>query len=629
MTAANPDSKAPKVLRGVGASPGIVAGKAFTLSRERVVVPRRQIRPEQVPRELHRFQEAVAEAQRELQKAKEQVALSLPREALLIMDAHLMLLADEMLVGHAAQLIEEEQINAEWALRKVLDDLADLFRKMKDSYLRERGLDIEVVGELLLRWLVGSQETRLTQIEEPVIIVAHDLSPAETAQLAGKKVLGFATDVGSRTSHTAIVANSLQIPAVVGLERITREVNPGDLLILDGSSGTVVVNPTETICREYQERKQRLEVMTRELRKYVDLPSTTLDGHRVRLAANLEILEEIQYLKDSGAEGVGLFRTEYLFLGRSDLPSEDEHYQHYRRLIEAVAPHGATLRTLDLGGDKFASQLLMPDEMNPAMGLRAIRFCLASPEIFKTQLRGILRASAHGKIRVMFPMVSGFHEIREAKRLLREAADELDRGGVAFDHQIQVGMMVEVPSASLMADRLAKEVDFFSIGTNDLIQYVLAIDRINEHVSYLYEPLHPAILQIIRQVVDAGHAAGIEVHICGEMASDPLHLPLLVGLGLDELSMPATSIPRIKKILRGIKKSDAEAFARELFRFDTAREVLDFVLNEIKSRWADAYALEGVGGVEAGDFQCAASAASSAERLPPSLPRKPGPDQSA
>ena len=585
-------AKESAVLRGIGASPGIATGKVFILSRERVVVPRRQIQAEQVKQELHRFQTAVAEAQRELQNAKEQVAASLPREALLIMDAHLLLLSDEMLVGHAAQLIEEELINAEWALRKVMDELSALFRKMKDSYLRERGQDIEVVGEVLLRRLAGSPEMSLAEIKEPVIVVAHDLSPAETAQLAGKKILGFATDVGSRTSHTAIVASSLQIPAVVGLERITREVSPGDLLILDGSSGSVVLNPTETTRREYQERKHRLQVMTRELRKYVSLPAVTPDGYHLRLTANLEILEEIKYLKDAGAEGVGLFRTEYLYLDRTDLPSEEEHYQHYRRLIEAVSPHSATLRTFDLGGDKFASQLNLADEMNPALGLRAIRFCLASPEIFKTQLRGILRASAHGKIKVMFPMVSGFHEIREAKRLLAESAADLDRQGIAFDHEIQVGMMVEVPSAAQMADRLAKEVAFFSIGTNDLIQYILAIDRINEHVSYLYEPLHPAVLQVIRQVVEAGHRAGIEVHMCGEMASDPLHLPLLLGLGFDELSMPATNIPRVKKIVRGIKKSDAAAFARELFRFDTAREVLEFVRAEIQSRWAEAYSLE-------------------------------------
>jgi phosphoenolpyruvate-protein phosphotransferase (PTS system enzyme I) len=592
MKGRSPSRKESAVLRGIGASPGIATGKAFILARERVTVPRRQIPADQVKQELHRFQAAVAEAQRELQNAKEQVAASLPREALLIMDAHLLLLADEMMVGHAAQLIEEEQINAEWALRKVLDELSALFRKMKDSYLRERGQDIEVVGEVLLRRLVGSQETSLAGIAEPVIVVAHDLSPAETAQLAGKKILGFATDVGSRTSHTAIVASSLQIPAVVGLERITREVSPGDLLILDGSAGTVVLNPTEKTRRDYQERKHRLQVMARELRKFVNLPAETLDGHHLRLAANLEILEEIKYLKDAGAEGLGLFRTEYLYLDRNDLPSEEEHYQHYRRLIEAVSPFSATLRTFDLGGDKFASQLNLADEMNPALGLRAIRFCLASPGIFKTQLRGILRASAHGPIRVMFPMVSGFHEIREAKRLLREAEAELDREGIPFDHQIQVGMMVEVPSAAQLADRLAKEVAFFSIGTNDLIQYILAIDRINEHVSYLYEPLHPAVLQVIRQVVEAGHAAGIEVHMCGEMASDPLHLPLLLGLGFDELSMPATNIPRLKKILRGIKKSDAEAMAREVFRFDTAREVLEYVRAEIQSRWAEAYSLE-------------------------------------
>ncbi len=581
-----------RVLHGSTASEGIVAGRVYLLERGRVAIPRRNIPDQSVSEEIGRFLRALHETQKELEEIKERVSATEARESLFIIDAHLMILNDEMLVDATTERIQKDRINAEWAFRHVLDGLVRIFENMQDEYLRERGRDINAIGERVLRRLVGTKETRIKEIDEPVIIVAHDLSPDETAQMAFEHILGFATDVGSRTSHTAIVARSLQIPAVVGLEGITREVQPGDWLILDGTTGQVVINPTPKACEEYQKRKGRLEYINRELKKYVDPPSETLDGFRLRLAANIEILDEVRHLKDYGAEGVGLYRTEYLYLDKPETPTEEVHFENYRRLIEAAAPYDATIRTLDLGGDKFSHKLQLAKEMNPAMGLRAIRFCLQSPDIFKTQLRGILRASASGKARVMFPMVSVLGEIREAKRLLDEVKEELDRENINFDRQLEVGIMIEVPSASLMAAELAKEVDFFSIGTNDLIQYIMAIDRINEHVSYLYDPLHPAVLRVIRQVVQGAHDAGIEVHMCGEMASEPMYLPILVGMGLDELSMPAIAIPRIRKVLRDIKRSEAEDLVKDISGIIEPEKIRNLIDETAKTKWPEAYSLE-------------------------------------
>jgi phosphotransferase system enzyme I (PtsI) len=580
------------VLQGATASEGIVAGKVFMLERGRVAIPRKILPEKMLPEEVERFQAALRETKQELEEIKDRVSTTEARESLFIINAHLMMLDDEMLVDATIERIRKDRINAEWAFRKVLDGLAKIFENMQDEYLRERGRDINAIGERALRKMVGHKEIRIQEIKEPVIIVAHDLSPDETAQMAFEHIMGFATDVGSRTSHTAIVARSLQIPAVVGLQKITREVAHGDWLILDGTHGQVVVNPSRGVCEEYQRRKGRLEYVKQELKKYVNLQSETMDGFRLRLAANIEMLDEARYLKEYGAEGVGLYRTEYLFLDKPDLPDEEMHFQNYRKLIEAAAPYDATIRTLDLGGDKFAHQLNLAKEMNPAMGLRAIRFCLKAPDIFKSQLRGILRASAFGKARVMFPMVSSIEEIREAKSLLQEVAEELDKEKVNYDHQLEVGIMIEVPSASLMAAELAGEVEFFSIGTNDLIQYILAIDRVNEAVSYLYEPLHPSVLRVIRQVVEGAHQAGIEVHMCGEMASEPAYLPILVGLGLDELSMPAVAIPRIRKILREINRTDAETLVDEIFKLISPEKIRALMDEWAKTRWADAYSLE-------------------------------------
>jgi len=578
--------------RGIGVSDGIAFAKAYLLERERLAIPHRVIPEKQVDEEIERFREALDKAKELLEQIREGMTSEEAREPAFIIDAHLMMLEDDLLVDGTISLIQKEHINAEWALRRRINTLVSTFANMKDPYLRERGRDVEQVAERVIRELVGKSADFLSDIHEPVVIVAHELTPAETAHMAFEKILGFATDIGTQTSHAAIVAKSIRLPAVVGLKNITRQINHGDTLILDGHSGLVIINPSPETTQRYESRRKWLADLRLVLKNYKDLPSETADGHPVQLGANLEILHEIQFLEDSGAQGVGLYRTEYLYLERTDLPNEEEHYQSYKQLVEKTDPEGATIRTLDLGGDKFKSTLSLANEINPAMGLRAIRLCLNRPDLFKTQLRAILRASAHGKTRIMFPMISGYQEFRDAKRLLYEAAEELDKEGASFDRDIEVGAMIEVPSAVFIADELAKVCNFFSIGTNDLIQYSLAIDRINEYVSYLYQPLHPAMLRIIKQVVQAGHDSKIPVYMCGAMAGEPLYLPVLIGLGLDELSMPMGAILRVKRILRRIAKSDAEELVDELFIYNTAQQIAERVRQEIRTRWEDAYALE-------------------------------------
>jgi phosphotransferase system enzyme I (PtsI) len=400
-----------------------------------------------------------------------------------------------------------------------------------------------------------------------------------------KNVAGFITDIGGKISHTAILSRSLGIPAVLGLEVATSLINGGDLLIIDGGTGEVVINPTEEVSQPFLERRRRIKTMEREVLKYASLPAETRDGVRIRLQANIEMVEEIPSAKTHGAEGIGLYRTEILYLNRKDLPNEEEHYQTYRRLAESIFPATATIRTLDIGGDKFLPDYSKSNEMNPAMGLRAIRFSMKETGIFKLQLRGILRASVHGKLRILFPMISGMGEIRQAKAILEEVKKGLVKAKIPFDRGIKIGAMIEIPSASITADILAEEVDFFSIGTNDLIQYALAVDRINEHVSYLYEPLHPAILRIIRGVVQFAHEAGIPVAICGEMASDPAYALILLGLGLDEFSMNPIAIPKVKKVLRMSRFEETQALVERVFQLKTASEIESHVRNWMAKRF--------------------------------------------
>jgi phosphotransferase system enzyme I (PtsI) len=562
-----------KFIQGIGASPGIIIGKAYLIERSKVRLPQKRIHPDQMEEEVKRFLKAIQESRNQLIEIKEKILDPEVRRHSFILDVHLMILDDKMLIQDTLDSIRKKKVNAEWALDLTLEKLDMAFKAIDDEYLRERRSDLHYVSQRIFRNLLGKKHDDITRIKGKVIVVAHDLSPADTLQMNLKHVAGFITDIGGKVSHTAILSRSLGIPAVVGLEVATSLINGGDLLIIDGETGEVVINPPEEVSRSFLERKRRLRSMEREVLKYASLPAETRDGVRVRLQANIEMVEEISSVRMNGGEGVGLFRTEILYLNRKDLPSEEEHFQTYRRLAEDISPASATIRTLDVGGDKFLPNYSKGNEMNPAMGLRAIRFSIRETDIFKVQLRGILRASAYGKLRILLPMISGIEEIRQTRAILEEVKKSLIKERMPFDRGIKIGAMIEIPSASDIADILAREVDFFSIGTNDLIQYALAVDRINEHVSYLYKPLHPAVLRIIRWVVQSAHQAGIPVAICGEMAAEPAYAIVLLGLGLDEFSMNPVSIPKVKKALRMSSFEESRLLVEELFQFSTASEI--------------------------------------------------------
>jgi phosphotransferase system enzyme I (PtsI) len=582
-------NSAEKILKGIGVSPGIVTGKAATLERHRATFIPRKVAADQVTAEVKRFEAAIAESKRQLEEVKQQILEKGLGQHAYILDVHLKLMEDRMLRDDTITMIKEQQVNTEWALKVTLDKLSDAFDAIEDEYLKERKEDIRHVVDRILRNLTGRELIDIEELEGEVIVVAHDLSPADTIQLNLQRVIGFVTDVGGKTSHTAIVSRSLVIPAVVGLENITAYVGGGEQIIIDGTDGLVVVNPTPATIKAYQLKQQHYRYLERELLKYAPLTAETQDGYYLTLQANIELIEEIPSVIQYGAAGVGLYRTEYLYLNRKTLPNEEEHFQVYKQLVQQLAPYPVTIRTLDLGGDKFASHIELAEEMNPAMGLRAIRFCLREPDIFKAQLKGILRASTYGKIKILLPMISGVEELREVKAILEQVKDELKKNRVPFDTEIPLGVMIEIPSAAVTADILAGEADFFSIGTNDLIQYSLAIDRVNEHVSYLYEPLHPANMRNIKGVVDTAHEAGIEVGICGEMAADPLYTLIFLGLGLDDLSMNPLAIPRVKKILRRSTQSEGVRLLKEVLQFATAKETELFIRKEMCEQFPEDF----------------------------------------
>ena len=572
-----------KALRGVAVSPGIVIGKARLVDRSKVkIFYQYLIGDDQLNREIKRFEEAARTTEDQLNAIKNGMPEQLKGHSF-ILDSHLMILKDSMLHDATIQRISKEKINAEWALKKSLEEIRWAFNQVDDEYISNRVNDVENVVERILRNLSGDEQQSLSHINERVIIVAHELSPGDTSELNPSKVMGFITDVGGRTSHAAIIAQALQIPVVVGLESATKLVGEGDLLIVDGNSGEVIINPDDEIIIEYQEKHLRHEKYKSSIARVSHLPAITLDGHPIVIKANMEFLEEVAAAREHGSEGIGLYRTEFLYLKSKELPSEEEQFQDYREVAEIIAPEPVTIRTLDLGADKFASGHEIDREANPALGLRAIRFCLKEPEIFKRQLRAILRASFYGRVQLMFPMISGLQELLDAKEIMGQVKDELDRENIEYDRSIKVGIMIEVPSAVTMAEILAQHVDFFSIGTNDLIQYALAIDRVNEQVAYMYQPFHPALIRMIRQVVNAARDAGISVSVCGEMAGDPFCVCILLGLGINELSMNARAIPIIKKIIRTISIEEVRADFENVMRLSTAKEVQAHVSNRMKS----------------------------------------------
>jgi phosphoenolpyruvate-protein phosphotransferase (PTS system enzyme I) len=563
-----------KVLKGSGVSSGITSGRVYLLERGRVAIAKRRIKEDNFDREILKFRHAINDAVEELNKIKGAVADDEIKKHAFIIDTHMLILQDTLFHDEVIETIRSERINAEWALEIVVSRFLAGFEKVEDPYLRERGQDIKHIYNRLVRLMVKGKESDmdLQGMRGKVVIVAHDLSPADTIQLNLNRISGFTTDVGGRTSHTSIIARALEIPAVVGVGNVTSLVKNNDTIIVDGDDGVVIINPSRQVQKDYVAKQLHLKSQKKEFLKIAKLRAETKDGFRVNVGANIELLAEMDLVERYGAVGIGLYRTEYLYLSRKTLPSEMDHYHTYRKLAENKALQYVTVRTLDIGGDKFASQIEVPKEINPAMGLRAIRLCIRETDLFKAQLLGILRASAYGPLRILLPMVSGIDEVRNAKTIILECMEELRQQKVPFNEEIKIGVMIEVPSACMISDILSKEVDFFSIGTNDLIQYSLAIDRINEYVSYLYEPLHPAVLRLIKRTVDNGHANKIEVGLCGEMAGEPLYTPILLGMGLDELSMNAYAIPRVKKVIRGLNQNDCRDLLDELLVKNSAKE---------------------------------------------------------
>jgi phosphotransferase system enzyme I (PtsI) len=567
--------KGEKVLRGIPVSAGVCRGKILVLDKARHTISRRELTDAELPEEVNRLEKALIRTREQILEVQRRLAEGIGAEQASIFDAHLMVLEDPALIDEAVAVIQREKVNAEYAFHTVSERYAAALAKVDDEYLRERVSDMrDVTGRVINNLLGREEEVDLRHLKEPCIIIAHDLTPSKTAQMDRQKVLGFATDIGSKTSHTAIMARSLRIPAVVGLKNASDELESGEYALLDGYNGIIILNPTDQTLFEYGQLVRKHVTLEEKLRDALDQPAVTLDNHRVLLTANIEQAEDTNSVKTSGAEGVGLFRTEYLFINRDSPPTEEQQYQEYRQVALALKPQPVVIRTLDLGGDKFLSHLHVPTEMNPFLGWRAIRFCLQNRDIFGVQLRAILRASAEGNVKMMYPMISGLDELNQANALLGEHKEKLRAENIPFDDHMDVGVMIEIPSAALVADSLAKCTQFFSIGTNDLIQYSLAVDRMNEKIAHLYEPTHPAILRLIKNSVDAAHARKVWVSVCGEMAGDPVLVPLLIGLGVDELSAAPPLIAQVKYLVRRLKLSEAKTLAEFALSCESPSEIL-------------------------------------------------------
>lgn len=566
--------------KAIGASPGIAFGKAYIYFLERGRRNHYTITYDEIPKEKARLQEALKKSEKQLRYVKEQLKSKGLADHVHIFDAHLLILYDQHLWKELYLLIEKEMINLEWALYHIREKYTNIFSQIEDEVFREKQSDIHDVIDRIIDNLCGKDYCLPDEIPPNSILFAHDLPPSVTMCLNIDNMVGFVTEVGGRTSHVAILARALEIPAIVGLENIFKYVQDQDDVIIDGSRGEVIIDPTEAITTAYKTQQQQAHIIAVELQQEKDLDAVTLDGYRVEIAANIEFLREIPSIKTYGAEGIGLYRTEFLYMSTPALPTEEEHYQVYSNLAKQMYPRQAVIRTLDAGGDKFISDLNV-DSMKDFMGLRAIRLFLKRPDLFKTQLRAIVRANFQNNLKVMFPMISSLNELQQAKEIYHDVCYELEQEGEKVQ-KLELGIMIEVPSAAITADILASEVDFFSIGTNDLIQYSLAINRVNKEVAYLYEPLHPAILRTIDYIVNAAHQKGVWVSICGEMAGEPLYTPILVGMGIDELSMNGRSIPKVKKMLRNINFSNAKQLKSEVLKAKEPKTIRKILTEFIK-----------------------------------------------
>lgn len=564
-----------RILRGIPVSAGVCQGRILVLGKHNLTVPAHSVTEAELPGEWQRLEKALVQTRQQILEVQRKVGQAMGAEDAGIFEAHLLVLEDRTLIDEVTRLMDRERINVEQAFQQVAERYAKTLEAIEDDYLRERASDMrDVTARVLNNLMNRPHDIDLRHLDQPCILVSYDLSPSITASLDRSKILGFATDIGSKTSHTAIMARSMQIPAVVGLHDASRHLGTGDSVLLDGFNGFLVVNPTDQTLFDYGQLERRRVSLQDKLRDLASQPAVTLDGVRVRLAANIEQASDATAALGNGAEGIGLFRTEYLFINRDTSPSEEEQFQAYRAAALAMKPNPVVIRTLDLGGDKFLSHLHLPPEMNPFLGWRAIRFCLEERDLFRDQLRAILRASAEGSIKVMYPMISCLEELTKANELLDQCRAELRAESVPFDERMQVGAMIEIPSAAIISDALAKRVNFFSIGTNDLIQYSLAVDRLNERIAHLYEPAHPAILNLIKLTVEAARRQRIPVTVCGEMAGDPVYVPLLLGLGVDELSTAPPGIPQLKFLIRRLKLAEARDLAEFALCCESGSEIL-------------------------------------------------------
>jgi len=572
---------------GIPVAPGIAHCAVMVQWEEDEEIALRKIEPHELPEEIARFESALIATRAELLEIQQRIVNAIGSTDASIFDAHLLVVEDRTLIDEVLRNLDRERCNVEYIFHQVAEKYCRTLAQIDDPYLRERVVDIEDVTRRVIRHLLGKASRNPATHDRQHIIVAHNLTPSDTAQLNRELVMGFATEIGSKTSHTAIMARSLEIPAIVGLHGICHQLTSGDDVLLDGYSGTLILNPSPQTLAEYGRIESAKEEVVERLELIRETASTTLDGRHIVLSANIDLPQELDDVATSGAEGIGLYRTEFLYLNRMEPPDEEEQFEHYRLAAERSKPNGVIIRTLDIGGDKTTQSLHLPEEQNPFLGCRAIRFCLLNPEIFKTQLRAILRAATFGNVKIMYPMISGVDELRQANAVLEESKAELAARGVPFHPFIEVGIMIEIPSAVLAADHLAREAAFFSIGTNDLIQYTFAVDRVNDRIAHLYNPTHPAILRMIKMAVDAAHANGIWTGVCGEMAGDVLLTPLLVGLGVDELSAASAIVPRVKKAIQSLDASQCEELVRTALSMHDSEAIQQMSLEMARDRYAE------------------------------------------